>query len=86
MSKLTDFYEDDFNAERNFYLSDRFEDMLDELWNEYLHPVPAFDEMPENWADDLIEPSDEEMEIINQNANELLMELEGWNDFLESLK
>lgn len=87
MSRFYDigFDGDDFNMERNFNESDRFEDMLDALWDEYLNPEPIIDELPEDWQDWLTEPSDEEMEIINQSARELEDDLSGWNDFLENL-
>lgn len=73
------FDEDDFNMERNFDQSDRFEDMLDALWDEYVHPGPVIDEFPEDWENWLTTPSDEEMEIINKNADELRLELGDWN-------
>lgn len=73
MSKFynIDFDGDDFNVERNFHESDKFEDMLDELWDEYIHPEPIIDELPFDWQDLLTEPSEEEMEIIDQSAIEL---------------
>lgn len=62
---------DDFNSDWLDYLSDVHEDLfswidleLSEVW------------IPEDWHLDLCEPSDEELEQMNQAAEEFLWDME----------
>ena len=68
---------DEMIVNENFAAADRFQEQLDALCWEWAHPEPVVDEWPVDWEDWVTEPSDAEMEIINQNADELLRDILG---------
>ena len=66
------------------YLEENNQDFwshLDRLWLEAEFPQPVeMQELPDQWQDDLVEPSAEELAWMDKQAALLLMDLENDNE------